>query len=393
MTVRLSAAPVALARPQFAPVDSVAVSLMPAPRPPPPTPPHLRRCTAADIEIYMKIYWKFNDLKEAIKDSQIELHDPEGEVDSKQLTDELAGAGIEDGALVYCGLPRRKHGSGEAAPPRFNADMPVNIMRPFANQLGKIEHITPCWTAYDRAKQVLSCQVHLALRLKVPNPDLASYPIDRRVVGLEVQRKKNKESGIADAKTGKKVTCKTEFISKRPLWVKFSYPEDDSVLTVKWPDNSSSRKLPLDLRQHKTALEEKVKRDKKGKKVEGEVNGDKLKEMELTGAKQDQGVFVYKSHLIVLMERNPSNFLWNVVLPNWILIFAAHSTMFMEFYQESGEAEDNNKALLAEQIGVGLGVILAVMANKFVALQQELPQVTQPNHACARLHVERHACH
>ena len=67
------------------------------------------------------------------------------------------------------------------------------------------------------------------------------------------------------------------------------------------------------------------------------------------------------------------------MLPNWIL--AAHLTLFMEFFSEknvvsnsdTSEELEANKSVLAEQMGVTLAVLLAVLANKYVALTQELP--------------------
>ena len=417
----------------------------------------------ADIEIYMKIHWRFNDLAGAIGRDQIEFYSPEGGgdgTDPELLTGEMLDTGIPNGTLVRGGLPRRKHGKRgdgkglavdpietryddkrsrnyyynpvnqktgwtredvmDGAPPTtdppaaaekqgqlFHAELPFNVMRPFNNQFGGVKHLTPCWSAYDKDKQVLSCQVHLSLSIKVPNSDLASYPIDRRIIPLVVARRsdKNFENGW---------TFSTKLVTVRPNWVKFSYKEDNSVLSVKWPDSASSRALPLDLRSHQKELEFTEVKDEAGK-AKKDVNGEKI--MKETGRKIDQGVFVYEgNHLLVLMERDPRNFLWNVVLPNWILVFASHATMFMEvslwlkssagrqlsvrlqlaadtrachrlyadplslsfslsqFYIETGDQGDNNKSLLGEQIGVGLGVILAVMANKFVALQQELPK-------------------
>ena len=330
----------------------------------------------ADIEIYMKIYWRFNDLEGAIGRDQIEFYSPDGGGDGTEpeyLTEEMLDTGIPNGTLVRGALPRRKHGKrGDAKPAEkqaqlFHAELPFNVKHPFDNQYGQVEHITPCWSAYDKDKQVLSCQVHLSLHIKVPNPDLASYPIDRRIIPIVVSRRKDKKF---ERSNGMKAGCSTKLLTMRPNWVEFCYGEDNSVLSVKWPDSASSRKLPLDLRSHQTKLEFTEVKDEDGKTVK--VNGEK--KMRPTGRKEDQGVFAYRGkHLLVLLERDPRNFLWNVVLPNWILVFASHATMFMEFYIETGDQGNNNKSLLGEQIGVGLGVILAVMANKFVALQQELP--------------------
>jgi hypothetical protein len=69
------------------------------------------------------------------------------------------------------------------------------------------------------------------------------------------------------------------------------------------------------------------------------------------------------------------------MLPNWILVSAAHLTLFMEFFSEknvvsnssTSEELEANKSVLAEQMGVTLAVLLAVLANKYVALTQELP--------------------
>ena len=67
----------------------------------------------ADIEIYMKIYWRFNDLAGAIGRDQIEFYSPEGGgdgTDPELLTGEMLDTGIPNGTLVRGGLPRRKHG-------------------------------------------------------------------------------------------------------------------------------------------------------------------------------------------------------------------------------------------------------------------------------------------
>ena len=181
----------------------------------------------------------------------------------------------------------------------------------------------------------------------MPNPDLAKYPLDRRVVPLAVARRKDKTFGPA-AVGGKQHASRGrsfELRVQRPAWVRSTYAEDDFAVSVQWPDCSSSRKLPLDLRKHPT------RRD-------------------VAGRREEQGVFVYRRggapqddrqddrhHLVVvLMERCPANFLWNVVLPNWILVFAAHSVMFMEFYIETGNADNNNnKSLLSAQMEGGGG--------------------------------------
>jgi hypothetical protein len=329
----------------------------------------------AEVEVYLKLFWRFHDLQGAIECGQLELWDPEGGHDSSvALTEKMLITGISEGTLVSGALPRRKGGAATVAAtadteaaaaaaaaaaadpptPLFHADPPINFKHPFNNQVGAATHVTQCWTAYDKAKQVLSCQVHLTLKVKQPNPDLARYPIDRRAMRFVLGRRKDKNFG-------KNQTCSTQLLVRRPDWVKFKYAEDNCAICVKWPNFSSSRKLPLDLRKNPA-------REEKGE--ESGAHGEK--KMERT-----QGVFIFKPkesgphNLLVLMERNPTNFLWNIVLPNFILVLAAHSVMFMEFY--SGVASDNNKSLLHEQVGISLAVLLATMANKFVALQQELP--------------------
>ena len=323
----------------------------------------------AQIEIFMKLHWRFNDLGKAIDNGQIELHDPSDSGRSAaDLTTEMKETGIRTGHLIRGALPRRTASSfadsesaGAPAEQLFHAEPPLSTVRPFENQVeGAATHITPCWTSYDQAKQVITCQVHLAVKLKLPNPDLVSYPLDRRAIKLVLARRMDRQFGAS-----------TKLLAKRPDWVKFGYAEDNSVLTVRWPDVAGSRNLPLDLRKHPT-------KERRGKERRGK---DGEKAMVATGQKADQGVFVYNDRvLLVLMERDPTNFLWNVVLPNWILVATAHAGMFMEFYADrdaqsvrGADVDADNKSLLSEQVGVGLAVILAVMANKFVALQQDLP--------------------
>ena len=63
-----------------------------------------------------------------------------------------------------------------------------------------------------------------------------------------------------------------------------------------------------------------------------------------------------------------------MLLPNWLLVGIAHASLFMEYFTVTKDGVlDSNKALLAEQCGVSLAVFLAVLANKYVALQQQLP--------------------
>ena len=372
----------------------------------------------ADIEVYLKLFWRFHDLKGAIERGQLELWDPEGAHDSSDaLTEKMKVTGISEGTIVRGALPRRKGGAakddkaeeaakerkggaakdeakaakegtatggpgkgtaggGQVDPPPslFHADPPISFKRPFDNQVGAATHVTPCWTAYDEAKQVLSCQVHLKLKVEVPHPDLARYPIDRRAMRFVVGRRRDKSFGKNAA--GKSQTCSTQLLVRRPDWVKFKYSEDNCAVCVKWPNFSSSRKLPLDLRKRPAREEVVATRGAHGEKKTAYQGVFVYRKSKMVKNKQDSTSKMVAGgphYLLVLMERNPTNFLWNIVLPNSILVLAAHSVMFMEFYNKSGLASDNNKSLLHEQVGISLAVLLATMANKFVALQQELP--------------------
>ena len=188
-------------------------------------------------------------------------------------------------------------------------------------------------------------------------------------------------------------------MAKRPKWAGGEYHEDESVLTVKWARDNAS--LLLKLRSAEREWWDTVKGHLNFltciccicnccKKRRDRVT-EQRKKMDQVD-RQGYAVFVQmdpeksKPSLLVLLERDPSNFLWNVMLPNWILVSAAHLTLFMEFFTEKnvtagvsvkaaagGDAMEANKAVLAEQMGVTLAVLLAVLANKYVALTQELP--------------------
>ena len=185
-------------------------------------------------------------------------------------------------------------------------------------------------------------------------------------------------------------------MAKRPDWAGGGYNEDESVLTVKWARDNASLLLKLRSADRRGRWDTvkghlhfltciyccKKRRERVAKQRDEKDRLDR----------QGNAVFVQmdleksKPSLLVLLERDPANFLWNVMLPNWILVSAAHLTLFMEFFTEKnvtagvsvkaaagGDAMEANKAVLAEQMGVTLAVLLAVLANKYVALTQELP--------------------
>jgi hypothetical protein len=61
----------------------------------------------AEVEVFMKVHWRFNDLAGAIKRGQLELWDPTGDASSADLTASMSKTGIPEGTLVRGALPRR----------------------------------------------------------------------------------------------------------------------------------------------------------------------------------------------------------------------------------------------------------------------------------------------
>jgi hypothetical protein len=179
-------------------------------------------------------------------------------------------------------------------------------------------------------------ELHLMIRLHITH-DLAKYPFDRRAISMDMAPRRQQ---------GRR---RFKLLGRHPQWKKDAvggYSEDDSVLTV---------------------------RTQKGGHIDGH-----LRLADIGGP--SRAVFVRMNEvdsipsLLVLLERNPRTFVWNVLLVNWIVVAVAHVTFFMEFWAGEVGSLAEEKSLLAEQTSITLTVLLALVANKFAALEQDLPK-------------------
>ena len=125
--------------------------------------------STAELEIYLKFYWKVEGLEEKIRAKEICVKASEGGAEMNEIFDEETRM-PKAFAFVRGGLPSAGKGGKDVL---FEYSLPVAPDKVFDNERSWADrsNITPPWTAFDCKKGVVSVQLHLHLKVKCPDPD------------------------------------------------------------------------------------------------------------------------------------------------------------------------------------------------------------------------------